>query len=93
MLGQKLPPPGKYYLCFQMDGITAHAAQCSRSRSFTKVVGLIIQIHSFEHQCVIIKGLLNSEKLKQHVVSIGVEQSLSNCAMHEHRCLLNIKKL
>ena len=27
--GQKLPPPRKYYLCFQMDGKSAHVAQCA----------------------------------------------------------------
>ena len=40
--GQKLPPPGKNYLCFQMGGETAHAAQCFNSRAFTQVIGFIL---------------------------------------------------
>ena len=40
--GQKLPPPRKEYLCFQMDGKPAHAAKCSKLQAFTKVVDLVI---------------------------------------------------
>ena len=31
--------------------------------------------------------------MKQHIVTIGVYQLLSNSAIYEHRCLENIKKL
>ena len=31
--------------------------------------------------------------MKQHIVDIVVDQSLSSSAMYEHRCLENIKKL
>ena len=37
------------------------------------------------------KGLLNSEKFKQDIVIIGVDQLLSNNAFNEHICLENIK--
>ena len=30
---------------------------------------------------------------EKHMVTIGVDQSLSNSAVYEHRCLENIKKL
>ena len=30
---------------------------------------------------------------KQYMVTTGIDQSLSNCAMYGHRCLENIKKL
>ena len=73
-LGQKLPPHGKYYLCFQIYGKTAHAAQCYKPRALNKAIGLILKIHSFEQQCVIIKGLLQSERPRQHMVTIGVDQ-------------------
>ena len=36
---------------------------------------------------------MKSEQLKQHIVTIGVDQSLSNSAMYEHRYLENICKL
>ena len=42
--GQKLPPPGKYYIYFQMGGKTAHAAQCSKSRVLTKAIYFILEI-------------------------------------------------
>ena len=40
-----------------MEGETDNAAQFSKYLVLTKVIDLIIDIHSFEQQCVIIKGL------------------------------------
>ena len=37
--------------------------------------------------------MLQSLRLKYHVQTIGVDQSLSNNALYEHKCLENIKKL
>ena len=76
-----------------MYGGNSHAAQYPKSRALTKVIDLIIEIQSFERQFVIIKGLLQSELPKQHMVTIGLDQSLSNSAMYEYRFLKNIKKL
>ena len=42
--GQKIPPPRKDYLCFQMVGKPAHSAQCSDSRTLTKMIDLILGI-------------------------------------------------
>ena len=39
--GQKLPPPRKWYLCFQMNGETAHSVKFSNSCALTKVIDLI----------------------------------------------------
>ena len=50
----------------------------------TKGIDTIIDIDSFDHKCVIIKGLLQSEQLKK-MVMIGVDQSLINSALHEHK--------
>ena len=50
-------------------------------------------IGSFGYKCVIIKGVLHSEKLKEHVVTIGVEKQLIDSDMYEYICLENIKKL
>ena len=57
------------------------------------MIDLIIGIESFEKKCVIIKGLFQSDQLKQHMVTIGIDQLLSNCAMYENRCLENIRKV
>ena len=51
---QKLPPYGKEYLCFKIDGKTARAAQCFKSRALTKFIGSIIEIETFKQKCVII---------------------------------------
>ena len=53
----------------------------------------ILNIDSFDNQCVIIKGLLQSEQPKQHMVIIGMDQSLSKSALYKHRCLEIIKIL
>ena len=55
------------------------------------MVDTIIYIDSFEQKFVILKGLLQSELPKQHMVVIGVDQSLSNRALYKHRCLENIR--
>ena len=57
------------------------------------MIDLILEIESFEQQCVIIKWLLQSDRPKQHMTTIEIDQSLSNCAMYERICLENIKKL
>ena len=57
----------------------------------TKVIDTFIEIDSFENQCVIIKGLLQAERLQKHMLIIGVGQSLSNSALYEHICLENTK--
>ena len=44
---QKLPPPIKQYLYFQMDGKTAHIEQCSKSCELTKLIDLILEIEPF----------------------------------------------
>ena len=54
--GQKLPPPGKQYLCLKMYGETAHDAQCSKSHLLTKVIDLILEIESFVNKCAFLKG-------------------------------------
>ena len=57
------------------------------------MIDTIIEIDSFEQHCVFLNGLLHTERLKQHMVIIGVDQSLSNSASFEHRCLENIKNI
>ena len=42
---------------------------------------------------VILKGFLQSDQLKQHMVTIGIDKLLSNIAMYDDRCLESINKL
>ena len=65
-----------------MDDKSDHAAQCDKSREWNKVIDSIIEINSFENKCVIIKGLFQSERLKQHMATIVINKSLSNCAIY-----------
>ena len=80
-------------MCFQKDGKTSQAARCIKSRIMTKVIDYVLSIDTFEQQCVVLKGMLQSPRLKYHVQTIGIDQSLSNNAIYEHKCLENIKKL
>ena len=40
-----------------------------------------------------LKGVLQSPLLKDHVHIVGIDQSLSNNALYEQKCLKNINKL
>ena len=59
----------------------------------TKVVDYVLPIDTFEQQFILIKGMMQSLLLNDHVQTIGIEQYLSNNAMYEHKCLENIKKI
>ena len=39
------------------------------------------------------KSVVSVRTTEKHMVTIGVDQSLSNSAMYEHICMENIKKL
>ena len=88
----KLPPDGKEYLCFHIDGKYSQAAKCVKYRIMTKVIDYIFYIDTFEQQFVVLKGMLPSPRLKDHMKNIGIGQSLSNRAYFEHKCLNTIKK-
>ena len=80
-------------MCFHIDGKSAQAGKCVKSRIITKVVYCVLLVDIFEQQCVFLKGALNSPYLKDHMNTIGVDQSLSNSDLFEQRCLQNINKL
>ena len=42
---------------------------------------------------IMLKGMLQSLRLKDDVQTIGIDPSLSNNAIYEHKCLENIKKV
>ena len=54
---------------------------------------LFFRIDTFEQQCVMIKVMFQSPRLKYHVQTIGIYPSLSNNAIYNHKCLEIIKKL
>ena len=89
----QLPPLGKEYLCFQVDNKSPHAAQCVKSIVLKKVIDSILYINKFEQQCVVIKCMLQSSRLEDHMKTIGIDQSSFTRSSFEHRCMNNIKKI
>ena len=69
------------------------AARCIKSRIITKVIDSVLSIETFEQQCVVLKSMLQFPRLKDHVHTIGIDPSLSNNTIYEHKCIENIKKL
>ena len=58
-----------------------------------KAIDSILSIETFEQQCVVIKGMLQSPHLEYHMKTIGMHQSLCNRSSFEHTFLNNIKKI
>ena len=56
----------------------------------TKVIDYVLSIDKFEQKCVFLKGMLQSPSLKDHMKTIGINQSLSNSAHFEHIPTLNM---
>ena len=59
----------------------------------TKVIGSVFSINTLKQKCVVLKCILQSPQLKYHVQTIGIDPSLSNNAIYEHKCLENIRRL
>ena len=57
------------------------------------MIDYVLSIDTFEQHRVALKGMFQSLRPKHHVKTIGIDQSLSNNALFEHKCLQNIKKL
>ena len=80
-------------MCFLKEGKSHQAARCIKSRIITKVINYVLSIDTFEQQCVVLKSMLQSPRLKYHVQTIGIDQSLINNALYEYKCLENVKKI
>ena len=88
-----LPPVGKEDMNFLREFKSDQVARCIKSRIMTKVIDCVLSINTFEQQCVVLKGMLQSPQLKYHMHTIGIDQPLIKNAIYEHKCLENIKKL
>ena len=86
-----LPPAGKECLCFKINGKHSHASQCVTSRIMNNAIDYILSIDTFEQNFVVIKGMLQSPRLEDHMKAIVIYQSLSNRPYVEHKFLNNIK--
>ena len=71
---EKLPPVGKDFMCFQIDGKYAQEDKCVKFRIMTNVVDCVLSTDKLEQQCFVLKGILQSPCLKDHMKTIGIEQ-------------------
>ena len=58
-----------------------------------KAVYYILSFDTFEQQFIVLKGMLQSPRLEDHMKTIIIDQSLSNRTSVEHKHLNNIKKI
>ena len=86
----ELPPVGKSYSCFQINSKSPHAAHCFKSRIFNKAIDYILSIDTFEKKCVVIKCMLQSSLIEDHMKTIGIDQISFTRSSFEHRCMHNI---
>ena len=78
-------------MCFMKEVKSVQAARCIKSSIMTKVIDYVLSIDTFEQQCVVLKVMSQSPQLKDHVHTIGIDPSLSNNNIYEHKSLENIK--
>ena len=57
------------------------------------MIDSVLSIDTFEQYCVVLKYMLQSPRLKDHVQTIDIDQSLRNNAIYEKKCLLIIKNV
>ena len=67
-----------------MNSKYSHVAQCVKLRIMNKAVDYILSIDTFEQQCVVNKGMLQSPRLGYHMKTIGIDQSSRNRSSVEH---------
>ena len=75
------------------EGKSDQAARCIKSRIMNKLIDYVLSIDTFKQQHVMLKGMLQSPRLKYHLQTICIHPSLSNNAIYEHKCLESIKKI
>ena len=78
---------------FQINGKSSQDANCVKSRIRTEVIDCILSIGTFEQHCAVIEGMLKLPRLKYHMKTIGIDQSVRNRTSFKHKCLNNIKNI
>ena len=58
-----------------------------------KAIDSILPIEKFEQQCVVIKSMLQSTRIEDHMKTIVIDQSLCTSSSFEHKCMNNIEKI
>ena len=73
---KKLTPAGKEYFCFHINRRSSHADQCVKSMILNKAIDSILFIDTSDKQFVVIKGMIQSPCIEDHMMTIGVYQLL-----------------
>ena len=69
----ELPPVSKEYLSFHVNIKSHHADQCVKSRVLNKAIDSILSIDTFLQQCVVMKCMLQSSRLEDHMKTVGID--------------------
>ena len=80
-------------MCFQVNSKYPHSVQCVKSRILNKAIDSILSIDTFEQKCVVIKCMLQSSRLEDHMKTIGIDRLSFTRYSFEHRCKNNIKNI
>ena len=80
-------------MCYQNNSKYPHDAQCVKSRILNKAIDYILYIDTFEQKLVVIKCMLHSSRLEDHMKTISIDQSLCTMSYFEHKCMHNIKNI
>ena len=56
-------------------------------------IDYILSVNTFEQQCAVIKCMLQSLRLENHMKTIGIDQSFSNRPSVKHKYLNNVKNI
>ena len=59
----------------------------------TKVIDTILYIDKFEQHFLGLNCMLQSSRIKYHMKTIGISQSLSNSSSFENNCLNNVENI
>ena len=58
-----------------------------------KSIDYILSIDTFEQKWIVIKYMLQSSRIEDHIKTIGIDQSLCNRSSFEHKHLNTISKI
>ena len=59
-------------MCFQIDGKSAQAAKCVKSRIINKAIDFVLYTNIFEQKCVVLKRMCNLR-----VLNIGIKNKIN----------------
>ena len=74
------------------EGKSDQTTRCVQSRKMNRVIDYVLSIGTFEQQCVVLKVMVQSTRLKDHVHTIGIEPFLINNILYMNINVLKTSK-